>query len=31
MQPYDEVCNQNPSIGLTGATSVSIALGKFFS
>ena len=29
--PYDDVCNQNPSIGLTGTTSVTIALGKFFS
>ncbi|WP_277188506.1 beta-1,3-glucanase family protein [Caballeronia sp. BR00000012568055] len=29
--PYDDVCDQNPSIGLTATQSVSIALGKFFS
>ncbi|WP_144063499.1 beta-1,3-glucanase family protein [Caballeronia insecticola] len=29
--PYDDVCNQNPSIGLTATQSVTIALGKFFS
>lgn len=29
--PYDDVCNQNPSISLTGTKTVTIALGKFFS
>lgn len=29
--PYDDVCSQNPSIGLTGTTSITIGLGKFFS
>jgi hypothetical protein len=29
--PYDDVCNQNPSISLSGTTSVTITLGKFFS
>jgi hypothetical protein len=29
--PYDDVCDQNPSIGLTATQSVNIALGKFFS
>ncbi|AET92570.1 Tat pathway signal sequence domain protein [Burkholderia sp. YI23] len=29
--PYDDVCDQNPSIGLTGTQSVTITLGKFFS
>ncbi len=28
--PYDDVCMQNPSISLTGATSVTITLGNFF-
>lgn len=27
--PYDDVCNQNPSISLTGTQSVTITLGKF--
>ncbi|WP_233224434.1 beta-1,3-glucanase family protein [Thiomonas sp. X19] len=29
--PYDDVCNQNPSIGLTATQSVAVTLGKFFS
>ena len=29
--PYDDVCNQNPSIGLTATQSVTVTLGKFFS
>ncbi|MCE1182491.1 MAG: beta-1,3-glucanase family protein [Rhodocyclales bacterium] len=29
--PYDDVCDQNPSIGLTATQSVTIAIGKFFS
>lgn len=29
--PYDDVCDQNPSIGLTATQSVTITLGKFFS
>lgn len=28
--PYDDVCNQNPSIGLAGTQSITITLGKFF-
>jgi hypothetical protein len=27
--PYDDVCDQNPSIGLTGTTSVTIVVGNF--
>lgn len=27
--PYDDVCNQNPSIGLTDATTVTIVVGNF--
>lgn len=29
--PYDDVCDQNPSIALSPTASVTIALGKFFS
>ncbi|SPB14545.1 beta and gamma crystallin [Caballeronia novacaledonica] len=29
--PYDDVCDQNPSIGLAATQSVTITLGKFFS
>ncbi|NNM64291.1 MAG: Tat pathway signal protein [Burkholderiales bacterium] len=29
--PYDDVCNQNPSISLMATQSVTVTLGKFFS
>ena len=29
--PYDDVCNQNPSISLSATQSVTVTLGKFFS
>jgi hypothetical protein len=29
--PYDDVCNQNPTIALSSTSSVTITLGKFFS
>lgn len=29
--PYDDVCDQNPSIGLSGTTAVTITVGNFFS
>ena len=29
--PYDDVCDQNPSIGLTNTQSITITIGKFFS
>lgn len=29
--PYDDVCNQNPSIDISNTTSISIVIGKFYS
>ncbi|ANJ66330.1 Tat pathway signal protein [Halothiobacillus diazotrophicus] len=29
--PYDDVCNQNPSIQINGTQSITVTLGKFFS